>query len=265
MFEFEFMRLAFAAGAVVGLLAPAVGFFLVQRGMSLIGDGIGHVAFTGVAAGYLLEVSRTAMALAAAVAGAIVIELLRARRQAAGDQALALVFYTGIAAGIVLISAAGRLDVDLFAFLFGSILTVTWTDFWTILALGVSGLALLGLLYRALSGVVLDEEGARVAGVPVALLNVTVSALAGVTIAVSMRIVGVLLIAALMALPVIAASRVAWSLASTLVLSMGIGLASVLVGLTVSYHGDLAPGGAIVLVAAAAFAVTAGVRVFRSA
>ena len=146
MFDLEFMRLAFAAGAVVGVLAPAVGFLLVQRGMSLIGDGIGHVAFTGVAAGYLLEVSPTVVALAAAVAGAVGIELLRARRAAAGDQALALVFYTGIAAGVVLVSAAGRLDVDLFAFLFGSILTVTWSDLWTILALGLGGLLVLAVL-----------------------------------------------------------------------------------------------------------------------
>ena len=260
MFELEFMRLAFAAGAVIGLLAPAVGFFLVQRRLSLIGDGIGHVAFTGVAAGFILAVSPTAMALAAAVLGAVAIELLRARRQAAGDQALALVFYTGIAAGIVLISASGRLNVDLFAFLFGSILTVTWTDFWIVLALGAGGLTVIALLYRALAGIVIDEEGARVAGVPVATLNIVVSVLAGITIAVSMQIVGVLLIAALMALPVIAASRVAWSLASTMLLSMAIGLASVLAGLTISYYGDLAPGGVIVLVAAGAFAVAAGAR-----
>jgi zinc transport system permease protein len=264
MFELEFMRLAFAAGAVVGLLAPAVGFFLVQRRMSLIGDGVGHVAFTGVAAGLILEVSPTAMALAAAVAGAVAIEWLRARRKTAGDQALALVFYTGIAAGIVLVSAAGRLNVDLFAFLFGSILTVTWTDFWTVLALGVAGLAVIGLLYRALAGIVIDEEGARVAGVPVGFLNVVVSALAGITIAVSMQVVGVLLIAALMALPVIAATRVAWSLASTMLLAMAIGLGSVLVGLTLSYYGDLAAGGAIVLVSAAAFLAASAMRALYS-
>ena len=168
MFDLEFMRLAFAAGAVVGFLAPAVGFFLVQRGMSLIGDGVGHVAFAGVAAGYLLDVSRTGLALAAAVGGAVGVEWLRARHRAAGDQALALVFYAGIAGGVVLVSAADGLSVDLFAFLFGSILTVTWSDFWVILALGVGGLTVIGLLYRALAGVVLDEEGARVAGVPVA-------------------------------------------------------------------------------------------------
>jgi zinc transport system permease protein len=114
------------------------------------------------------------------------------------------------------------------------------------------------VLYRALVAVALDEESARVSGVPVGLLNVLLAALAGVTIAVSMRIVGILLIAALMVLPVTAAARVAWSLRSTLLLGMAIGVASVAVGLTLSYYGDLAPGGAIVLVAAAAFVVAAG-------
>jgi len=257
------MRLAFAAGGTVGLLAPAVGFFLVQRRLSLIGDGVGHMAFAGVAAGYLLGVSPVLTALAAAVGGAVGIEWLRTKRPAAGDQALALVFYTGIAAGVVLVSAAGALNVDLFAFLFGSILTVTWSDLWVVVALGAVGLATIGLLYRALSGVVLDEEGARVAGVPVGALNVAVAALAGVTIALSMRIVGILLIAALMVLPVIAASRVAWSLRSTILIAMGIGVAAVLAGLTIAYYADLAPGGVIVLLAAAAFGVASGARLSR--
>jgi zinc transport system permease protein len=259
------MRLAFATGAIVGVLAPAVGFFLVQRRMSLIGDGIGHVAFVGVAAGYLLGISRVGMALVAAVGGAVAIEWLRAKRQTAGDQALALVFYTGLAAGVVLISSAGALNVNLFAYLFGSILTISPTDLWVVVGLGVAGLSIIGLLYRALSGVVLDEEGARVAGVPVGVLNVVVSALAGVTIAVSMRIVGILLIAALMVLPVIAAERVARSLRSTILLAMGLGLGAVLVGLTISYFADLAPGGAIVLVAAASFIATTVLRSLRLA
>src|SRR5207253_4781149 len=100
MLDLEFMRLAFAAGAVVGVVAPVVGFFLVQRQMSLIGDGIGHVAFAGVAAGYLLGISPVWTALVAAVVGAIAIEWLRAYRTGAGDRALALVFYTGIAGGV---------------------------------------------------------------------------------------------------------------------------------------------------------------------
>jgi zinc transport system permease protein len=253
MLETEFMRLALGAGAIVGVLAPAVGFFLVQRRQSLIGDGIGHVAFAGVAAGILLDVSPVLTALVAAVAGGVAIELLRSRGGTAGDQALALVFYTGIALGVVLVSAAGALDVDLFQYLFGSILTVTRTDVAVIAVLGAVGLAAVGLLYRALAGVAIDEEGARVAGVPIAALNVAIAALAAVTVALSMRVVGILLVAALMVLPVSAAGRVAWSMRSTLVLAMAIGLGSALAGLTISYYADAPPGGTIVLVAAGAY------------
>jgi len=257
MLESEFMRLAFGAGAVVGVLAPAVGFFLVQRRQSLIGDGIGHVAFAGVALGLLLDVSPVLTALVAAVVGGIAVELLRSRGGAAGDQALALVFYTGIALGVVLISAAGALNVDLFQYLFGSILTVTRQDLAVIASLGAVGLATIALLYRALASVSIDEEGARVAGVPIGVLNVVLAVLAAVTVALSMRVVGILLVAALMVLPVSAASRIAWSMRSTLVLSMGIGLAAALSGLTIAYYGDLPPGGTIVLVAAGLFGAAA--------
>jgi zinc transport system permease protein len=129
---------------------------------------------------------------------------------------------------------------------------VTRQDVVIVALLGAGGLAAIALLYRALTAVVLDEEGARVAGVPVARLNVAVAVLAAVTVAVSMRIVGVLLIAALMVLPVSAGMRIAWSMRSALVLSLGVGLLSVLVGLTFAYYADLPPGGTIVLVAAAA-------------
>ena len=230
MLELEFMRLAFAVGIVVGVLAPTVGFFLVERRQSLVGDGLGHVAFAGVAAGYLLGISPVLTALCFAVVGAFAIEWLRSRGGTSGDQALALVFYTGIALGIVLISSANRFDVGLFQFLFGSILTVTPGDLWVVLVLGGLALAAVALLYRGLVAVVLDEEGSRVAGAPVALLNTVVAVLAALTVGISMRIVGILLIAALMVLPVIAAQRVAWSLRSTLALSAAIGLLAVLVG-----------------------------------
>src|SRR5919204_1444782 len=213
MFDFEFMRLAFAAGAVVGLLAPVVGFFLVQRQLSLIGDGIGPVAVAGVAAGYLIGISPVWTALVAAIVGAGAIEWLRAHRKAAGDQALALVFYTGIAGGVVLISSAGALNANLFTYLFGSILTVSRGDLLTIALLGFGALAL---------------------------------------------------IAALMVLPVIAAQRVAWSLRSTMALSIAIGLGSVLAGLTASYYGDLPPGGTIVLTATAFFLAASGIELLRA-
>jgi zinc transport system permease protein len=249
----EFMRLALAAGAIVGVLAPAVGFFLVQRRQSLFGDGIGHVAFAGVAAGILLDVSPVLTALVFAVLGGIAIELLRSRGGAAGDQALAVVFYTGIALGVVLVAQADALDVDLFQYLFGSILTVTREDLATIALLGGLGLATIGILYRGLAAVVIDEEGARVAGVPIGSLNVALAALTAVTVALSMRVVGILLVAALMVLPVSAAGRIAWSMCSTLVLSMAIGLGSAICGLVVAYYADLPPGGTIVLVAAAVY------------
>jgi zinc transport system permease protein len=255
MLDLEFMRLAFAAGAIVGVLAPTVGFFLVQREMSLIGDGIGHVAFAGVALGFLLGVSPVWTALAAAIVGAVGIEWLRARRRTAGDQALAVIFYTGIAGGVVLVSAAGALNANLFAYLFGSILTVTRTDLVTIAGLGLGALLLVGVLLRSLVAVSLDEEGARVAGLPVPLLNACASMLAALTIGISMRIVGILLIAALMVLPVVAAQRIAWSLRSNMALGSALGLASVLTGLTISYYADLPPGGTIVLTAAGFFVV----------
>jgi zinc transport system permease protein len=258
MLDLEFMRLAFAAGAIVGVLAPTVGFFLVQREMSLIGDGIGHVAFAGVAAGYLLGVSPVWTALGAAIVGAAGIEWLRSRRRAAGDQALAIVFYTGIAGGVVLISAAGALNANLFSYLFGSILTVTRSDLVVIAVLGI-----VAMLMRALVAVSLDEEGARVAGLPVAALNGLISMLAALTIGVSMRIVGILLIAALMVLPVIAAQRVAWSLRSTIGLSICFGLLSVLTGLTVSYYGNLPPGGTIVLTGTGVFLATSSLEALR--
>jgi len=254
MLDLEFMRLAFGAGIVVGLLAPAVGFFLVQRRLSLIGDGIGHVAFAGVALGYLLDLPLVLTALVASVGGALSIEALRARKTAAGDQALALIFYTGIAGGVVLVSAAGALNVNLFQFLFGSILTVTRGDLAVIAALGAGALVLIALLYRALVAVVVDEEGARVAGLPVPLLNSLTAALAAVTIAVSMRVVGILLIAA---------SRIGWSMRSTMFLSMGIGLAAVLVGITTAYYANLPPGGTTVLVAAAAVLVSDPIGALR--
>jgi zinc transport system permease protein len=263
MLDTEFMQLAFAAGAVVGILAPAVGFFLVQRNMSLVGDGIGHTAFAGVAAGYLLGISPVLTALVAAVAGAVGVEWLRSRHRTVGDQALALLFYSGLGAGVVLASSAGALNVNLFSFLFGSILTVTREDLLVIAVLGIGGLAAMALLYRALVGTVVDEEGARVAGVPVVALNVLVAGLAGLTIGLSMQIVGILLIAALMVLPVTASGRVAWSMRSTILLAMGIGLASVFSGLTIAYYADLPPGGAIVLVAAGAFVLASLVDAAR--
>ena len=254
-FDREYMQLALVAGVAVGASAPLIGAFLVQKRLSLMGDGIGHMAFAGVAGGLLLGVWPVATALVVAVAGAVAIERLRARGRASGDLALALFFYSGIAAGVVLVGASGSFDAGVLSYLFGSILTVSPADAWTVVALGAGVVATMAVIGRALFAVVLDEESARVAGLPVDALNTALAAMAAVTIVAAMRVVGVLLVAALMVLPVATAQLTAASFRATLARAVVIGVAASVVGLAVARQWGLPPGGTIVLVVAAAFAV----------
>lgn len=257
-FEREYMQLALAAGLVIGICAPLIGVFLVQQRLSLMGDGIGHLAFAGVAAGLLLEVWPIWTALLVAVLGALVIEWLRSRGRTTSDLALALIFYGGIAAGVVIASRAGEGGLAIVPYLFGSILTIDAADVRVIVLLGVLILATLALFGRALFAIVIDEESARVAGIPVAAGNAVLAVLTAVTVVAAMRVVGVLLIAALMVLPVATGRVVTRSFRSTMAVSAAIGAFAVVVGLAAARQWALAPGGSIVLVAAAAFAVMTG-------
>jgi zinc transport system permease protein len=256
-FDRSYMQLALAAGLVVGVCAPLIGTFLVQKRMSLIGDGIGHVAFAGVAAGLLLGVWPVWAALVACVLGALAVEGLRTRGRASGDLALALFFYAGIAAAVVLIGLGPGLSADLFSYLFGSILTVTGQDVTVIAGIGAVILVTMAVMGRAMTAVVIDEEWARVAGVPVGAVNASLAVLTAITVVAAMPVVGVLLIAALMVLPVGAAQILGRSVKGTLVWGSAVGAFSVVVGLVFARVWGLAPGATIVLVAAAAFAVTA--------
>ena len=264
-FEREYMQLALLAGLVVGVTAPLMGTFMVQRRMSLMGDGIGHLAFAGVAGGVLLGVWPVWSALAVAVVGALVVERLRSRGSASGDLALAIFFYGGIAAGVVLVSLAGSLDATLFTYLFGSILTVGPDEVWVVVALGVVVTAAIGLCSRALFAMVVDDEWARVAGLPVGALNALLAVLVAVTIVAAMRVVGILLVAALMVLPVAGAQVLARSQRGILGWSTAIGALSVVAGLAAARRWGLAPGGTIVLVAVGAFAVAVGVTAAQRA
>ena len=247
-FDRDYMQLALAAGVAVGATAPLIGVFLVQKRLALVGDGIGHVAFAGVAAGLLLGVAPVWTALVVATAGALAIEWLRTRGRATGDLALSLLLYGGIAAGVVLLGKANAGTV-IQSYLFGQILTVEAGDVWTVVALGATIALAVLLTGRALFAVVLDEESARVAGLPVNGLNAMLSVLTAVTVVAAMRVVGLLLVAALMVMPVAASRLVARSFRSTLLASAAIGVASVVIGLAASVQWDLASGGAIVLVA----------------
>lgn len=264
-FELTFMQRALVAGVVVGAFAPMIGTFLVQRRMSLIGDGIGHLAFAGVGAGLVAAVSPVWTALLFAVAGALGIEWLRSRRRASGDLALALFFYSGIALGVVLVSRAQGLSANILTYLFGQPLTASAADVRLIVLLGVVIIAAILAARRVLFAVVTDEEWSNVAGLPVGLLNSLLAVLAASAVVAAMKIVGILLIAAMMVLPVASGQLMARSFRGTLLWSTGIGVTSAVGGLSASRVWDLAPSGTIVLISAGIFAVVAVVTRLRGA
>jgi zinc transport system permease protein len=259
-FELGFMQRALVASLAVGVFAPTIGTFLVQKRMSLIGDGIGHVAFAGVGAGLLAGVAPLWTALAFAIVGAIGVEWLRSRRRASGDLALALFFYSGIALGVVLVSLGGGFDAGVLTYLFGQPLTVDGTEIATILGIGAAIVAAVTAMRRLLFAVVSDEDWSRVAGLPVDGANFVLAALTACAVVAAMRIVGILLVAAMMVLPVASGQLLARSFSGTLRWSVGVGAASVIVGLAASRIWGLAPGGAIVLVASSWFGVVAVVK-----
>ena len=259
-FELGFMQRALVAGVVVGIFAPMIGTFVVQKRMSLIGDGIGHIAFAGVGAGIVAGVSPVGAALVVAVLGALGIEWLRSRRTASGDLALALFFYSGIAAGVVLVSLGGAFNATVLTYLFGQPLTVSDSEIGVILVLGAAIVAVMLVVRRTLFAVVTDEDWSRVAGLPVGRMNSLLAVVVAVAVVAAMRIVGILLIAALMVLPVASGQLLARSFRGTLWWSVAIGVASVVAGLAASRIWGLAPGGTIVLISAAVFAVVAVIK-----
>ncbi len=259
-FDLTFMQRALVAGLVVGIFAPMIGTFVVQKRQSLIGDGMGHLAFAGVGVGFVAGFWPVWGALVVAVAGALALEWLRARRAASGDLALALFFYSGIALGVVLVNLGGAGGPNVLVYLFGQPLTVNDSEIGVIVGLGAVIVVAMLVLRRVLFAVVTDEEWSRVAGLPVGFLNAVLAVLVAVSVVAAMKIVGVLLIAAMMVLPVAGGQLLARSFAGTLRWSVAIGVVSVVAGLASSRIWDLAPSGMIVLIAAGAFAVTAVVK-----
>ncbi|WEH41895.1 metal ABC transporter permease [Streptomyces sp. NBC_01218] len=252
--EPAFMQRALIAAVLVGITAPALGIYLVQRRQALMGDGIGHIAMTGVGLGFLLSTSPVWMATAVAVAGAVVMELIRWFGHTRGDIALAMLFYGGMAGGVMLINISDTgSNANLTSYLFGSLSTVSSEDVWAITLLAAFVVLVTVGLRRQLFAVSQDEEFARVTGLPVRLLNLLIAVTAAVTVTVAMRVVGLLLVSALMVVPVAAAQQVSKSFRLTFVLSVVIGTAVTLAGTVTSYYQDVPPGATIVLLAIAAF------------
>ncbi|MEV0591138.1 metal ABC transporter permease [Nonomuraea cavernae] len=260
----EFFQLALVAALLVGLCAPAVGTFIVQRRLSLLGDGIGHVALTGVALGFLTGTAPVLTAVLVAVAGAVAIEIVRARGRTSGDVALALMFYGGIAGGVMLMGIApGGSNAKLNSYLFGAIASVTSQDIWIIGALAVTVIAVVLIFGRELFVLCQDEEMARASGLPVRLLSLVIAVTAALTVVIAMRVVGLLLVSALLVIPVATSQQLTRGFRTTMALAMVFGvLASVggLLGSTLSPR--VPPGAAIVLLALAGFVLALGVGRF---
>jgi zinc transport system permease protein len=253
---YDFMVLALAGATLTGLMAPAIGTYLVQRRLSLIGDGIGHVALTGVGVGLLLNQSPVLTAVVVAAIGAVAVELVRERGRTSGDVALAILFYGGISGGVVLVSlAAGKGNRNLLSYLFGSPLTTSRGDLRDIAVLAAVVLAVALLLRPWLFAVCHDEDYARVSGLPVRALNIALAVLTAVTVTAAMRTVGLLLVSALMVVPVATAQRISRGFATTMAYAMALGVAASAVGLWLAWRINSAPGATIVLVAIAGFVV----------
>ncbi|MEU0716664.1 metal ABC transporter permease [Streptomyces lavendulocolor] len=254
--QLAFMQRALLAAVLVGITAPAVGIYLVQRRQALMGDGIGHVAMTGVGLGFLLSTNPVWMAAAVSIAGAITMELIRAYGRTRGDIALALLFYGGMAGGVMLInlSPTGS-NANLNSYLFGSLSTVSEEDVTAICVLAAFVILVTVGLRRQLFAVSQDEEFARVTGLPVRALNLLIAVTAAVTVTVAMRVVGLLLVSALMVVPVAAAQQLTRGFRTTFTLAVLIGTGVTLAGTATSYYQDVPPGATIVLLAIAVFVV----------
>jgi len=249
IFQYDFMVRAFAAGIVTGIIAPLIGAFLVVRRLSLMAETLAHVSLLGVAIGLLANIQPVITATATAVAVSLGIEKIRTGKKIFGESALAIFFSGSLAFAAILISLAQGFNRSLFSYLFGSIATVSQVDLMLISALAAVIILALALVYKELFLVSFDEELAEVNGVNAKIVNLVLIVLAAITVSLSIRIVGILLIGALMVIPVVTAIQLSKSFKQVLTISVVVSLLSVISGLFISYYFDLASGGTIVAIA----------------
>ncbi|WP_309091613.1 metal ABC transporter permease [Domibacillus sp.] len=255
IFTYEFLQNAFLSGAIIGIIAPLLGAFIVVRRLSLIADALSHVTLSGIAAGLLL--GQTFPALSAvnplyfgmvfSVGGSLLVERLRNVYKHYQELAIPIMMSGGIGLGVILISIANGFNTDLFSYLFGSVSAVSRNDLYAVIGISIIVLVTVYLLYKELFVLSFDEEYAKASGIPSKAVHLAFIILTALVIAVSMRIVGVLLVSALMTLPVAAAMRIAKGFKQTIWLSVLFGEVSVIAGLISAFYLDLAPGGTIVV------------------
>lgn len=248
IFEAGFMQRALVSGVAVAVICSSIGLFLVLRRHSLFGDALSHMAFGGIAIGLFINVYPLWTAIVVSILGALGITKLRQSTKIPADATVAVLLSSGLALGIVLVSLSGGFNVNLFSFLFGSILLVDADEVIMILGLSAAIMATLIVLYRRFMYITFDEEQAKVSGLQVTLLNYLFIVLASITVIASIRLVGILLISSLIVIPNITAMMFGKGFKKTALISGGIAVFSVVAGIIVSYVANLAPGGTIVLV-----------------
>ena len=246
--SYTFMQKALVAGIAVGLICSFMGTFLVLRRYSLFGDGIAHVAFGGISVGLFLGVFPLWTAFIVSIFGGIGLQKLRQSTKISGDAAVAVVLVSGLAVGVILLSSSGGFSVDLFSFLFGSILLISNEDTIMILAISSGIIATLVVLQKQFLHLTFNEEQAKLVGLRTTLLNYAFVILASITVVTSMRLVGILLISALIVIPNITAMMFGKGFKKTVCISMGISVISVIGGILLSYFLNLAPSGTIVII-----------------
>ncbi len=249
--QYSFMVRALLAGLVVAVTVPLLGSFLVARRYSLIADSLAHVSLAGIGAGLLFGFTPALVAIPVTVVGAVLLEWLRQKKQVSGEVSLAILMSSGLALAIVLANFARGANTDFSSYLFGGIATTSRADVITLAGAGLLVVAFVAANYRSLLHIAFDEDGARIAGCRVTILNYALAAMTAVIVVLSLRIVGGLLISALLVMPVVTASRFVRSFGQTIFYAIILAAIAVLSGLVIAFYAGVAAGGAIVLSALA--------------
>jgi zinc transport system permease protein len=257
---FSFMHRALISGVAIAILCSVIGLFLVLRRYSLFGDAIAHSSFGGIALGLMAGIYPLWTAYGVSLVSALIITKIKEKYDISGDASIAVLLSSGIAIGLVIVGISGGFTIDIFSFLFGSILLVSVSE--TILILFLTGIILIVvlLLYRQLLYSTFNEEQAKVSGIPVEKINYLIVFMAGLTVVTSIQLVGVLLISALFVIPNVTAIMYGKGFKQTAILSISFSIFSVVTGILISYIFDITPAGTIVLLSIGLFAGTMGLK-----
>jgi len=247
MFSYDFMQRAFIAGIIIAILASVSGTFIVLRRYSMISETLAHSALVGVAVGLVAGLNPLWMAVVVAIVSAWLIEYLRAYFSLYSDAVLAILLSGSLAVAVIIVSLGGAFNNSLFSYLFGSILSVSSADVITISIFGIICLSILLVFSREFYFIAYDEEVAKTSGVKVKMLNFLLVSVVAVIIALSIRVVGSLLIGALMVIPTVSALQYRQGFVKTLILSLFFALGSVASGMVLSFYFSLPSGATIVL------------------